>query len=169
MFHELFIDKLIPTLIESLQKGYEANETLYIILFAILFIYLAIAAYIDFKSLTIPNKLNMLFFVIFLIFLFFLPNKLDHVYGALLGFFLLFIPAFIRNQPMGGDIKMSTVLGLYLGVKPLLLLFFIVFLSALTFVLVRKFLTPIRKDFAFAPFFFGSYLIMFIILVAEIT
>ena len=91
------------------------------------------AGIFDIKTLKINNRFNKVFLITGLVFMALgfigiLPPIIPsltlgwtNVGGMLAGFLILFIPAFIKNHPMGGDIKMTTVLGFWIGFEPMML------------------------------------------------
>lgn len=122
------------------------------------FLLLLIASYFDIKHMKIPNKLNLTFFIIRLLLCFVIGIEVGNLYGMIAGFLLLLIPAMIKNKPMGGDIKLMTVLGFYIGVKNLLILLagtivFSMFYTAPNLIKKRE-----RKDFPLAPFVLLSFI-----------
>lgn len=93
------------------------------------------AGIFDIRELKITNRFNKVFFVTGLLLMvigraegrFNLPIMLpsldfgmSNIFGIILGFLILFVPAFVKNHPMGGDIKMTAVLGFWIGFQPLL-------------------------------------------------
>jgi len=78
----------------------------------------------DIQTLKIKDKFNLIFFLtaVVLMISHLISVKTDislpgiefgwgNLAGFALGFLFLFIPAFFKNQPMGGDIKISAVVG----------------------------------------------------------
>lgn len=127
-----------------------------------LLVFLAIATYTDLQSMKIPDKLNIAFFVIRLILIPFVGFSIGNIVGALVGFFVLLIPAMIRMHKMGGDIKCMAVAGLYLGgyVTPIFIA-----LSCAVFAITLLVMVKLRKVKAipFAPFFLASHIILIIL------
>lgn len=89
----------------------------------------------DIQTLKIKDKLNLIFFStgIVLMFSHFVSKLLEvpipglpfgwgNLTGLLLGFLFLFIPAFFKNQPMGGDIKISAIVGFWVGFEAMTLI-----------------------------------------------
>lgn len=105
------------------------------------------AGIFDIKTFTITNRFNRAFLVtgLALMGLHFMESWLGYpswlpslsigwsnVWGAVVGFLVLFVPAFLKNHPMGGDIKIMTIIGLWLGLPAtLVVLMASVFLNAL--------------------------------------
>ena len=88
------------------------------------------AAYFDLRERKIPNKYNLLGFVLALIIKFclvFFANNNWHIFtGSLLGLllgFIIFFPFFIVRLAGAGDVKLLAVLGLLLGWKSFIWLF----------------------------------------------
>ena len=139
-------------------------------LIGVLFLFFIGATYTDIKSLKIYNKFNLAFLTTRIVFIFVpvygLSLSVSHIFGALIGFTVLIIPAVALMHKMGGDIKFITVLGLYLGTPLTILLLFISCVTMLLFSLIRKLATKdeVKKALVpFAPFFTISFSIMFII------
>lgn len=103
----------------------------------VLFSFFAILTYIavrDYQTKEIKNKANLFFLSIGALFMGMglVGNLLEmplptltfgwsNVGGMLIGFFALFLPAFVKNQPMGGDIKASLIIGFWLGYEATIL------------------------------------------------
>jgi len=129
----------------------------------LLFVFLGIASYTDIKQLKIPNKLNLLFLIGRFALIPWLAFGLDHVFGALIAFVSLLIPAMIKMHKMGGDIKCVTVMGLYLGayLTPVFLILSCIYLALFT--VVGMFVGKKAGMMPFAPFFFASHLTLTIV------
>ena len=94
-------------------------------------IYLAGAAYFDYKTKKVPNRYNKYFFLASLLLVslksFWGFNYLlDSLTGMLLGFSILFIP-FVFKFGGAGDVKVLSICGLLLGTKSLLSIVFLSF------------------------------------------
>ncbi len=148
------------------QKGFiEGLNTLtssyYVVLIVLYF--LIHAAVTDIKYLKIPNKLNAAFLLARLALIPWLGFSLDNVYGAIFCFLAVLIPAMIMMHKMGGDIKMLTVLGLYLGIglAPSFLLLCCIY--NVIYWAVNKIIRNKKGNMPFAPFFLLSYITLIII------
>lgn len=111
----------------------------------------------DFKYKLIPDKVLLVFGLIFLGERIFLPLSpwWDSVAGAAVGFFLLLFIAVISKGGMGGgDIKLFAVIGLALGVKTVFLTFFFATLFGALFGIAGLLLGKFKKGekIAFGPF-----------------
>lgn len=132
----------------------------------------------DLRTLTVKNYMNGSFLVVGLI-LWFLSQigvnqagfslGYGHIYGAVVGFLLLFIPGMVLNYAFGGDIKFVTVMGFWIGPTAILLVMLIATLVQLMILVLRGILTKnssIKQNFPFAPSFFIAYLLsLFILLI----
>jgi prepilin signal peptidase PulO-like enzyme (type II secretory pathway) len=93
------------------------------------------AGFYDIKHLKITNRFNKVFFLTGLILMgvhqlegvLNIPTVIpslemgwSNMGGMVIGFLILFIPAFFKNHPMGGDIKMTAVLGFWIGFTPMI-------------------------------------------------
>ncbi|AIE60910.1 prepilin peptidase [Bacillus methanolicus] len=111
----------------------------------------------DVKYMIIPDKVLLVFAVIFLLERIFLPLTpwWDSIAGAACGFCLLLLIAVISNGGMGGgDIKLFAVIGFALGTKLVLLSFFFATLFGAVFGLAGRLTGKLekRKPIPFGPF-----------------
>lgn len=125
----------------------------------------------DIKTLKIKNKFNTVFFLTGLSFMlmYLIGLKVDlpeiiptlsfgwtNVWGLVGGFLFVFVPAFIKNHPMGGDIKMSAIMGFWMGFTPVV---FVLFIATIFNLLYWAGAFYVWKDYGsktlmpFAPFF----------------
>ncbi len=112
----------------------------------------------DIKYMIIPDKVLLVFAVIFLLERIFLPLLpwWDSLLGAAAGFFLLLFIAVISKGGMGGgDIKLFAVIGLALGTKLVLLTFFFATLFGAVFGIVGMLIGKVEKG---KPIPFGPYI-----------
>lgn len=130
------------------------------IIFMLIFLFLTIASYFDFKYKKIPNKLNLSFFIIRLVLIPILKFNINNIWGLLIGFFIIFIPAMIVNKPMGGDIKAMTVLGFYLGSYSIVVLLFLIVLIGLLYFVINNYIFKRKNEVPFAPFFLIAHLLL---------
>ena len=128
-----------------------------------LLIFLVIASYFDKKQMKIPNKLNLIFFIIRLALIPIIGINVENIYGLLAGLFLILVPAMIKCKPMGGDIKMMAVLGFYLGVQNILILLVGTVIFALVYYIPTILGKKEKKDVPLAPFVLSSFILMNII------
>lgn len=128
------------------------------LLIALLLISLVVIVSIsDLHKMLIPNRVLLFFGITIFVIRLFMPTELwwDAYVGALLGFGLLYLIAVVSKGGMGGgDIKLFAVLGLFVGVKGILLT---LFLAAFLGMLFGLFLLLTRKlkrkqPMPFAPF-----------------
>lgn len=127
----------------------------------------------DLAYMIIPDKVLMFFAGLFLIERIFIPliPWWDSLAGAAVGFILLLLIAVVSKGGMGGgDIKLFAVVGFVLGVKMLLLSFFLSTLFGALFGVIGLLLGSIKRKqtIPFGPFialgtlvayFFGDFLI----------
>ncbi|PLR72791.1 prepilin peptidase [Bacillus sp. UMB0728] len=112
----------------------------------------------DIKYMIIPDKVLLVFAVIFLLERIFLPLSpwWDSLLGVAAGFFLLLFIAVISKGGMGGgDIKLFAVIGLALGTKLVLLTFFFATLFGAVFGIVGMLIGKVEKG---KPIPFGPYI-----------
>lgn len=128
------------------------------LLIALLLISLVIIVSIsDLHKMLIPNRVLLFFGIAIFIVRLLIPTYpwWDPYVGSLLGFGLLFLIALVSKGGMGGgDIKLFAVLGLFLGVKGVLLtLFLAAFLGMLFgFILIVSGRLQRKQPMPFAPF-----------------
>ena len=111
----------------------------------------------DYKYMIIPDKVLLFFLPIFIIERIFIPLSpwWDSLLGAAVGFILLYIIAVISKGGMGGgDIKLYGVLGIVLGVKMVLISFFLATLTGALFGGIGLLLGKVQrgKPIPFGPF-----------------
>lgn len=134
------------------------------------------AGVFDIKTLKITNKFNEVFILTGLLFMgvgifdalpAIVPSlsfDWTNLGGLCVGFLILFIPAFVKNHPMGGDIKMTAVLGFWIGLEPMLFVLLVgVALNALywigAFTIWKEYGS--KTLMPFAPFFALGVLIVY--------
>ncbi|XJZ29115.1 prepilin peptidase [Bacillota bacterium Lsc_1132] len=111
----------------------------------------------DLHYMIIPDKILLVFAGLFLLERSFIPLKpwWDSIAGTLTGFLLLLAIAFVSKGGMGGgDVKLFAVIGFVLGVKLVLLSFFLSTLYGAVFgitALLLKFVKK-RQPIPFGPF-----------------
>ena len=130
----------------------------------LLIIYLLIASYYDIKERRIPNKLNLFFLIIRLILIPLIGIEKENFLGAIMMFLVFFIPSFITLHKMAGDIKMAFVIGLYLSVKPSIMIIGVSLLLSLGYIAVH-FITKreVVNSMPYAPFFSISFVALWCI------
>mgnify|MGYP005840373261 CR=1 FL=1 len=111
----------------------------------------------DVKYMIIPDKVLLFFAVIFMMERVIVPLTpwWDSFQGAVIGFSLLFLIAFVSKGGMGGgDIKLFAVIGLALGVKMVLLSFFLatLFGAFFGFLVIAVGKAKRREPVAFGPY-----------------
>jgi Flp pilus assembly protein protease CpaA len=125
-------------------------------------IILTIASYTDIKKFTIPNWLSLSGIILRLVIIPLTGFTFGDIGGAVVGFLILFIPALISNHAMGGDIKLITVMGLYLGIKGIIAIIVVSILLSLLYYTGTQLLRKKAKNYPYAPFLFCSFFILFI-------
>ena len=79
------------------------------------------ASYTDIKENKVYQKMCLAYIILRILVYPLYPVTLDTLLGGVIGFMLLFLPAFILNTShMAGDIKFSATLGLWMGGLPML-------------------------------------------------
>lgn len=121
-------------------------------------IFLVTISIIDFKTLKIPNKIVLPYFLLRFILIPLAPIKSDLIWLLFTGLVVI-IPALIHNRPMGGDVKALISLSVYLGenIIPFLALFYMV---GLVIGLIACGITKdSKKKMPLAPFMLIAYFI----------
>lgn len=126
----------------------------------VVFLLLGVASYFDSKELRIPDKLNLGFLILRLALIPFISFSWGNIYGLIVGMLIILIPAMIKNKPMGGDIKMLGVLGLYLGVKNVLILLIGTVILAFLYFLLIYIKKESKENIPLAPFVLCSFILM---------
>jgi leader peptidase (prepilin peptidase) / N-methyltransferase len=114
----------------------------------------------DVHYMIIPDKVLLFFTILFVIERAFIPLTpwWDSIFGATLGFSLLFLIAILSKGGMGGgDIKLFGVLGFVLGWKLVLLAFFLSTIVGTVFGIAGMIIGKVKKG---KPFPFGPSIII---------
>ena len=114
----------------------------------------------DVHYMIIPDKVLLFFFGLFFIERIFIPLTpwWDSLLGAIVGFTLLLVIAFVSKGGMGGgDIKLFGLIGFVVGWKLVLLSFFLSILAGALFGIVGMLIGKVKKG---KPFPFGPYIIL---------
>ncbi|WLR44090.1 prepilin peptidase [Bacillus carboniphilus] len=134
--------------ISPLVFGYTTN----LLIAYTFYIFLFIVTVTDLIEMIIPNKVILLFFIIFLVEIMFFSDWLFSIVGLLVGFFLSFLIVVLSRGKMGmGDVKLLAIVGLVLGWKGMILSFFLANMLGTLFVF---FMNPLYRNrpIPFAPF-----------------
>lgn len=109
------------------------------IIYGFFSIFLVFVAYIDKKTMNIPNKLNLLGFVVGIATIYFNPllSWQQALLGAISGFSIMLLVSIITKGGFGaGDIKLGAVIGLFVGV---FYTFYILFVAGWLQLIYQKF------------------------------
>lgn len=128
-------------------------------LFIILNIFFIIAVITDIKFMKIYDKFNIVMLVVRIITFFIFGFSFSYVVGGILMFVSLLIGAMITNAKIGGDIKFSGNLGLFVGFIPSVLIMF----TAILINFIYRKITKNTKAIALAPFLYVGFLIVSIL------
>jgi leader peptidase (prepilin peptidase) / N-methyltransferase len=112
----------------------------------------------DIHYMIIPDKVLLFFAVIFIMERIFIPLTpwWDSLVGAMIGFLLLLLIAFLSKGGMGGgDIKLFALLGFVLGWEMVVLTFFLSTLYGTVFGLIGVAIGKVRRG---EPMPFGPYI-----------
>jgi Flp pilus assembly protein protease CpaA len=135
---------------------------------ALIGLFLLIATINDVRTLKIPNKINIAFLISRIIAIPILGLEFSHILGGVIGFLILLIPAMLTMHKMGGDIKMMTILGLFLGMYLTPIFIGLSCFCGFIFGILQNiiFKKSLNMSFAFAPMFFITHVILFFIVLA---
>lgn len=120
------------------------------------------ASYTDIKENKVRNKMCLFYAGLRLVVLPLYPITVHTILGGIIGFLLLFLPAFILNTShMAGDIKFSAVLGLWMGGVPMLFGLLLGTTIFIITVIIRK--KGLLGIMPFAPFISIGCLVMIMV------
>lgn len=134
------------------------------------------AGIFDIRTLKISHRFNKVFLLTGMVFMGIgfigvMPDAVPslsvgwtNLGGMLAGFLILFVPAYIKNHPMGGDIKMTAILGFWLGFEPMMMVLIVgVALNALYWIGAFSVWKEYGRNtlMPFAPFFALGVLIVY--------
>lgn len=126
------------------------------ILFIIFNIFLIIATFTDIKWMKIYDKFNIIMLITRIITFFIFGFNMQYIIGGILMFGTLLLGAMLTNAQIGGDIKFSGNVGLWIGFMPSVI---VLVLSIIINLIFRK-LTKNTKAIALAPFIYAGFLIL---------
>ena len=138
----------------------------------LLFVILILSAYYDFKKRIVPDFLTYPGIILGLTFIFILKKNFWWYYlsAGIGGFILVLLIAIIgklfskKEGIGGGDIKLIAIIGLFLGIQGLLLVFILSSISgiAATYLIYKNFSKPIPYAFYLSISAIIIYTILFI-------
>jgi len=155
----LFIDNFIVNFKKELVFNYSNTLAIFILLCFLIF-----NTYTDLKEYKIYNKSNLLLIILRLVLYPIFPLSLSNLLGGVFSFIVFIIPAVMFMYRMGGDIKLATVIGFYLGLYTMPLFIAITLISAMALGYLIRFIK--NKNFnklPLAPFFLVSHIVMWIL------
>jgi Flp pilus assembly protein protease CpaA len=132
------------------------NEPILLILLNVFFI---IATYTDIKWMKIYNKFNIVMLIVRIVTFFIFGFSFQYLLGGFLMFATVLVGAMMTNARIGGDIKFSGNIGLWLGFMPSIAVLGIALITNLIF---RK-ITKNVKAIALAPFLYLGFIILCVI------
>lgn len=121
---------------------------------------LVVATYIDVNNKIIPNKLNMAALIIGFVLWIIEGSNIYYIISFGIAFIVLMAIAFITDGGIGGgDIKLMSTLGLYVGILDWMIMVLIALLSALAIVITRIIISRknLKEGIAFAPYILIGY------------
>lgn len=134
-------------------------------IYSFLSIILIMDMFIDIKAQIIPNMLNMLGFIVGIVYVYFklvtdINTGLDLLFGMFVGggiFLLIALFALVayRKEGMGlGDVKLMGMLGLFFGVKNIFQIFILSFIvgAIISIILLLFKIKKVDEYIAFGPF-----------------
>lgn len=126
------------------------------ILFIIFNLFLIIATFTDIKWMKIYDKFNIVMLITRIITFFIFGFDMQYIIGGILMFGTLLLGAMLTNAQIGGDIKFSGNVGLWIGFMPSVI---VLVLSIIINLIFRK-LTKNTNAIALAPFIYSGFLIL---------
>lgn len=158
----MFIDNFILNL-----KSIYLNP----VLSTVITTFLLFNAITDYKKHLIYNKSNLALLISRIILgVGFIPYSLvlnkENIYGLLLGWLIILIPAVVFYFCAGGDIKLMAVIGFYLGIHVMIVFSFIsifLYLIYRIFLCLRNKRVDKKEEIPFAPFTFIANIFLLIL------
>lgn len=158
----MFIDNFVFNL-----KSIYLNPVLAIVIT----LFLLFNAITDYKKHLIYNKSNLALLISRIILgVGIIPYSLilnkENIYGLLLGWLIILIPAVVFYFCAGGDIKLMAVIGFYLGIHVMIVFSFIsifLYLIYRIFLCFRKKSIDKKEEIPFAPFTLNANIILLIL------
>lgn len=129
------------------------------ILLILLNIFFLVASFTDIKWMKIYDKFNIVMLVTRIVTFFIFGFRFEFLIGGILMFGCLLLGALMTNARIGGDIKFSGNIGLWLGFMPSIT----VLLIALFINLVFRKITKNVNAIALAPFLYVGFIITCVI------
>lgn len=129
------------------------------VLLILINIFFIIATFTDIKWMKIFDKFNIVMLIVRIVTFFIYGFEFQYLIGGFLMFATLLIGAMLTNAKIGGDIKFSGNIGLWLGFMPSILVLIFAIITNLIF---RK-ITKNVKAIALAPFLYLGFIITCII------
>jgi len=126
----------------------------------VIFITLIVATFTDVKKKIIPDKLNAAALLLGIVFWFLGDRKIYYLASIAIAFTLLMILAFATDGKIGGgDIKLLSVLGLYVGLLDWCMMIFISTMIFLFVIIAKMVRRKIKEGVVFAPYILVGYLV----------
>ena len=129
------------------------------ILFILLNVFFIIASFTDIKWMKIFDKFNIVMLITRIITFFIFGFSFQYLIGGILMFSCLLLGALLTNARIGGDIKFSGNIGLWLGFMPSIL----VLVFSLIINLIFRKITKNVNAIALAPFLYIGFIITCVI------
>ena len=126
------------------------------ILLILLNLFFVFACFTDIKWMKIYDKFNILMLVTRIVTFFIFGFNIQYLIGGFLMFAVVLLGAMMTNARIGGDIKFSGNIGLWIGFMPSVLVLVFAILTNLIF---RK-ITKNVKAIALAPFLYLGFIIV---------
>ncbi len=129
---------------------------------------ITVCAFTDIKRCIIPDEINFIGFIVGIVYAFFkvsfnIKEGIDLILGGLIGFgifvliYLFSLLVFKKEGMGGGDIKLMGVLGLFFGIKSIVMIFILSFLFA-SIISIFLLITRIKKKTDYIPF--GPFIVL---------
>lgn len=150
---------------------FSLHEIILIFSYTILINFLVLISYVDYKKKIISNKCIIVLFLIrfslIVVEILFIKNRAyyivtQYMLGAVVGGFIFLIPRFFVKNSVGmGDIKLVSVIGLYVGIDKIMTVIFVSLLMSLLYFFIMFMLKKYSREklVAYAPFITLSFII----------
>lgn len=148
---------MLEYLISQLGPFQEVIDNIYLLV--LLNAFFIFATITDIKYMKIYDKFNILMLLTRIISFFIFGFNFSYIIGGALMFVVILFGALLSKAQIGGDIKFSGNIGLWLGFMPSV---YILFIAIIINFIFRK-ITKNTKAIPLAPFLFVGFLVLFTI------
>lgn len=119
-------------------------------------------SFIDVRKMIIPDFLNLLFFIIAAVNVIIFKNYFDHLWGLILMMSIFLIVMIVFPGGMGGgDLKLASSIGLFLGLKSSIVAFEVAVIAGAIFGIIYGIVSKkgLKTKISFGPFLAMGFLV----------